>query len=240
MKVDSDSIIIENLSLSYGVRRAVSGLDLKVERGETLAIYGPNGAGKTSLLKLIATLLKPKSGSISYFGLTSRDDPASVKRMIGYSAHETLLYKDLTAQDNLIFYGGLYGLSDPKRRALEILDLVGLSGRRGDAVRSLSKGMGQRLAIGRTLLHDPQIILLDEPLSGLDLRAASIFERLMSRLKEDKKTVIFTTHDFESGLGLSDSAAVMAGGKIRFRSQGEAPSPNDFKEIYASALEGGP
>ncbi len=239
MSRDTDRIVIEDLSHSYGARRAVSKVSFIIERGDILAVLGPNGAGKTTLLKLLATLLRPKSGFISYFGLLPVDDPAPVKRMLGYLAHETLLYKDLTVRDNLIFYGGLYGLSDPKGRAEEVLEMIDLSTRAGDPARSLSKGMRQRLSIGRAILHDPELLLLDEPFAALDVKAAASLKRIIEGLRARGKTVVFTTHDFEGAARLANSFLLMSEGKVAGAQKGPLKDAADLKSAFMTAAPDG-
>jgi len=159
---------IANLTKSFGPRAALAGVNLAVEDGEFVILVGPNGAGKTTLLRTVATLTRPTSGTVRIAGLDPLKAGLMVRRQIGYLSHRTLLYDDLSAAQNLLFYARMYGVADPDVRIAELLDRVDLADRGDDLVRSYSRGMQQRLAVARTMLHRPQLLLLDEPYTGLD------------------------------------------------------------------------
>src|SRR5258708_3593369 len=168
--------MIETRSLkkSFGLRPVLRGVDLEVAPGECLALMGPNGAGKTTLLRILATLSKPSAGAVIVAGLPLPAAAGQVRRRLGVVAHQTLLYSDLTAEENLQFYARLYGLADARPRIAAVLEQVGLAHRRHDLVRTFSRGMQQRLAIARALLHDPEVLMFDEPDTGLHPQAADM------------------------------------------------------------------
>ena len=168
---------VEKLVKKFGTRKAADGITFALPQGAFLSVFGPNGAGKTTLLRMLATLARPTSGTIEVLGVDAKEKPDEVRELIGIISHNTMLYPDLTAEENLILYAKLYGVSDPKARAIELLDAVGLKARRLDRVRTFSRGMKQRTAIARALVNDPAVVLLDEPYSGLDPHAVEIFGR---------------------------------------------------------------
>jgi len=172
----------------------VRGIDLALERGELLLVLGPNGAGKTTLLRMLAGLVRPTAGSVTVDGAPLLGDPG-LRRSIGLISHQTLLYDDLTAEENLRFAAGLYGLADPRGAARAALDRVALAGRAGDPVRSLSRGMVQRVAIARALLHGPSIILLDEPFTGLDHASADQVRAVLDTQRAAGAAIVVVTHN---------------------------------------------
>ncbi len=204
------------LAKSYGPARAVGPLDLAVRAGETVALLGPNGAGKSTLLRLFATLQSPTSGRLRLFGsgASSFEGVASVRRRIGYLSHQTFLYDHLTGLENLLFYARLYGLPDPARAALEAIHGARLDHRRDDRVGGYSRGMQQRLAIARALLHRPDLLLLDEPFTGLDHAASSSLEATLAEAREAGRTCVLATHDLDLGLRAAGRALVLADGRL--------------------------
>lgn len=188
-------------------------VDLEVAAGEFVVVLGANGAGKTTLLNILATLTRATEGDLRLFGQDVRRQAANVRRRIGMIGHRGMLYRDLSARENLVFFGNLYGVRDPGRRAEELLARVGLEGRAGDAVRHFSRGMVQRAAIARALMHDPELLLADEPFAGLDLVAVAGLEKLLAELRVEGRTVILTNHDVEQSLRLAGRAVVLRGGR---------------------------
>jgi heme exporter protein A len=172
-------IELRKLTKSFGSKYALRGVNLRVMPGESLVIFGPNGAGKSTLIRILSSLSRPTSGTVHIGGLDLATHADGIRRHLGVVSHAPLLYDNLTAEENLRFFAGLYGMSQPEPRITLLLTQVGLTTRRGDLVRTFSRGMVQRLAIARALLHDPQVLLLDEPDTGLDPQAAEMLHDLL-------------------------------------------------------------
>jgi heme exporter protein A len=210
----SDAIALEGLERRFGDRPVLRGIALRVAEGETLAVFGSNGAGKTTLLRVLATLLRPHAGSAQVLGAALPDEAWKARGRVGFLGHESLLYPDLSARDNLLFHARLHGIA--ARRVDELLTAVGMDSRARDPVRELSRGMVQRVSAARAVLHDPPLLLLDEPRAGLDPAAAERLEPLIGR--GSGRTRVVVTHDAERGLreadavlGLRDGRAVVTG-----------------------------
>jgi len=201
------------LTRRFGAREALSALDLTVGAGEALALFGGNGAGKTTLLKLAAGLLRATSGSIEVEGKDPRKGAPQARAAIGYLAHRTLLYDDLTPFENVRFAATMYGLSDPVKRAREALDAMGLSHRGDDPVRTLSRGLQQRAALARTLVHRPRLLLLDEPTTGLDRESAVLLVAAVRDAVGAGAAAIMATHDVEAGLAAAKHWIVLERGR---------------------------
>jgi len=222
------SAVVEarGLGKSFGRTVVLRDLDLCVVAGESLVIFGPNGAGKSTLLRLCSTLQRPDRGSLSLFGTT--EGGAGVRRRIGLLGHQSFLYPDLSARENLEFFARMYRLGDPERCASAWLARVALESAGTRPVRVFSRGMEQRLGLARALLHDPELILLDEPWSGLDAEAADLLSALLQGLRRERRTLIVATHDFERGATVADRALILHGGRIAWAtSAGEAPRALD-------------
>ena len=217
----------------FGPFRALRESQLEIPRGQSVAVFGPNGAGKTTLLRLIAGLLRPTAGVVEVFGEALPGSPA-LRRRIGVVTHEAFLYPDLTATENLAYYARLYGVDDPLRGA-RLLDELALGEFAERPVRAYSRGMGQRLALARAMLHRPDLLLLDEPLSGLDPAGAALAENMLARVRADGVTLVFTSHDFESGLKLADRALLIDRGRISWDSGSHPPTTNDVRSAFAAA-----
>jgi heme exporter protein A len=230
-------IVAAGLGRSFGRRAVVADLSFTVARGGFLALFGRNGAGKTTTLRLLATLLRPSAGSVTVAGHDARRDPAAVRRAVGLISHEPLLYRDLTARENLRFYADMYGVADPAARVDELLERLELGHRRGDPVATLSRGMRQRLAIARALLHRPRVLLLDEPDAGLDARAVELLDRLLAEIRGEH-TFVLSTHDLRRGLELADQVVVLDGGRAVFRAHG-ALDPADVLAVYRERVREG-
>jgi len=202
------------LTRRFGATTALDGVDLTVRRGEPLALFGVNGAGKTTLLRLLSGGLKPTQGSLLIEGLDPRHAPAQARGRIGLLSHHTLLYDDLSALENLVFFAKLHGLWGPHERARALLEEVGLTDRADEPVRGFSRGMQQRVALARALLHDPSLLLLDEPSSGLDARASARLRGALRDAASRGATWVIATHDVEEGLALCPRWIAMRRGRV--------------------------
>jgi len=225
-------IRVRGLVKRFGPRFALRGVDLDVGEGECVALVGPNGAGKTTLLRILATLSQPTSGSVQVDGFDLSQEANAFRRRVGFLSHQPLLYEDLTGEENLRFYGRMYQVTDLESRVTVMLDRVGLMQSRHDLVRTYSRGMKQRLSIGRALLHDPPVLLLDEPYTGLDRQAARMLDQILQQVGFDSRTVLLTTHNVERGLGLVQRAALLARGQIVFEMDGSHWDPGKLQEAY--------
>jgi heme exporter protein A len=197
----------------YGPLPAVRGIDLALARGEFLTIFGPNGAGKSTLLRMLCGAVRPTRGSVRIGGEEVGGDEEGWRRRIGLLSHQTFLYPGLSAAENLDFYARLYELPDRAGRVEQALREVELLARRDDRVRTFSRGMQQRLALARTLLHDPEVVFLDEPYTGLDPHASAMLRSVLDRLKDGRRTVVLVTHNLSQGLEQADRVAVQVGGR---------------------------
>ncbi len=200
------AISIKKLSKVFGNKVVLKNINLEIKKGEFLTIFGPNGAGKTTLVKIISTLVKPTTGKVVIDGIDIKDKPIEIRRRIGVISHETFLYPDLTAAENLRFFGRMYGVEGLEERIEKLLKQVGLIRRKNDRVRTFSRGMKQRLSIARALIHSPSILLLDEPYTGLDQHASAMFDRILS-INEDK-TKIMISHDIYK-ISMCDRAIIL-------------------------------
>ncbi len=209
-------LVAENVSLFFGVRPVLRGVSLSVQRGEWVAVLGANGAGKTTLLRVLATLLRPASGRLEVDGVDALAHPAEVRARVGMVSHHALIYPDLTAEENLRFFGQLYGLSGARleQRIERVLRDVGLWARRHDRARAFSRGMTQRLTIARAVLHDPDLLLLDEPFTGLDQLSAANFSAMLRGLAAQGRAVLMTTHELGRGMDGVTRALILKGGRI--------------------------
>ena len=213
MAPPAPAVVLEAVEKRYGRLAALDGIDLNLPGG-ALALLGPNGAGKSTLLRLVATLSRPTRGRILIRGRDARKEPERVRADVGLISHQTFLYEDMTAGENLRFYGRLYGLDDLRERVRTALEDVGLSDRERDRVRGFSRGMKQRLAIARSTLHQPAVLLLDEPFAGLDTAARAMLSDRLQNLRRDGCTIILVTHDLHRGLSLTDRFAILNRGRI--------------------------
>ncbi|MBI3089893.1 MAG: ABC transporter ATP-binding protein [Candidatus Tectomicrobia bacterium] len=214
---------------------ALHPLDLQLGSGEFLSIFGPNGAGKTTLLKVLATLMKPSSGQVRILGLDPSEDGIAVRRQISLVSHSTFLYENLTAYENLLFYGRMYEVENLPKRIAEVFEEVGLTSRQRDLVGSFSDGMQRRLSIARAFLHRPRLLLLDEPYVGLDPEAAHNLGKVLAGLHDGERSLIMTTHNISRGLELCDRAAILVGGRLVYDEVRSAISADDFEATYLAA-----
>ncbi len=227
----------EGLKKSFGNFDALCGVDLHVKRGEFMTLFGPNGAGKTTLIKLLATLTSPTSGTLSVYGYDVRKDVNNIRSAVGVISHDPYLYDNLSAFENIKFFGTLYGLDDVDNRARSVIKQVGLERRMNDLVRTFSRGMKQRLTVARAIVHEPKILLLDEPYTGLDQHGAQRFGEMLSDLKSHRRTILMTTHNIDEGLDLSDRIGILAKGKIVLDCSKTEIQRSGFKDLYISKVE---
>ncbi|MDQ1001564.1 heme exporter protein A [Neobacillus niacini] len=207
-------IEIKKLTKQADNKLILRGIDLSITQGETVAILGPNGAGKSTLLKVLATLIKPTSGHVKINGLDLKKDHIEVKKMFGYLPHSSLLYGHYTPVENLVFFGNLYGVKDAENRARNLVNEVGLSFFINEPVKNFSRGMIQRIAIARAIIHEPKIMLLDEPHTGLDQGAITILNNVVLSMKEKGCTTLMVTHDFKQAAAICDRIIIVKNGKI--------------------------
>lgn len=229
-------IEIRNLAKSFGSHTALWDVNLTIAEGEFLTLVGPNGAGKTTLLRILSTLSRPTSGEVWLDGWNLADGAEKVRQRIGFISHQPLLYGDLTAQENLRFYGRIYSVPDLLVRTDEVLEQVGLLARRRDPVRTLSRGMQQRLAIARAILHRPAVMFLDEPYTGLDQQAAAMLDEVMRTVGTVSRTVLMTTHDLDRGLDMSDRVAILSGGRLVYQSPRADLDEASFRQVYREVV----
>ncbi len=231
----SAAIDVSKVSKVFGSRKALDKVTFDLPHGAFLSVFGPNGAGKTTLLRILATLSKPTSGSVAIDGLALKDDPDAVRGRVGLISHAPMLYPDLTAEENLLFYARLYGVENPQKRVLELLDAVGLKHRRMDVVRTFSRGMTQRVSIARALVNDPSVVLLDEPYAGLDPHAVEIFDELLASVRQDR-TFVMVSHDLEKGFAMASHVLVLARGRVVTFAEKEALDRAEFDQLYRETV----
>ncbi len=241
-------IEVRNLVKSFGAKYALRGVNLRVMPGESLVLFGPNGAGKSTLVRILSSLSRPSGGTVQIGGLDLAKHADGIRRYLGVVSHAPLLYDSLTAEENLKFFAGLYGMNHPEERIKAMLQRVGLWPRRADLVRTFSRGMVQRMAIAWALLHDPEVILLDEPDTGLDPQAAEMLHGLLSELSgrttisalgggtvERPRTIVTVTHSIERGLAIADKVVILANGRVAYESTVAGMTAAEFRPIYDQA-----
>lgn len=207
-------IEIKKVVKAFGSRAVLRGVDLNINEGDFVTLLGANGAGKTTLLHIVSSLSKPTAGDVFINGYRLADAASELRRFIGLVSHKTLLYDDLTAEQNLRFYARMYDVPHADKRLQTVLEQVNLWERRGDPVRTYSRGMQQRLAIARAILHNPPILLLDEPDTGLDQHSANMLADLLKAVGISHRTILMTTHNLERGLSLGNRMVILSKGKI--------------------------
>jgi heme exporter protein A len=210
-----------------------------VDPGVFLTIFGPNGAGKTTLMKVVATLTRPTEGSALVMGRDVVREAGEVRERVGVISHNTYLYPQLTALENLEFYGRMYRLRDGRERALELIGRMDLTRRMHDRVATYSRGMQQRLSVARALLHDPELLLLDEPYTGLDQHASRVLAEVLEGLRDGFRTVIMTTHNLQEGLAGCDRAAILVEGRLVFDRGVAEIDQAGFQQTYFSCVSDG-
>ncbi len=230
---EASLVTISGLTKRYELRPVLSEVTCRLAAGATLALLGPNGAGKTTLLRILATLTKPSAGRATVASADVVRDASEVRRLIGYVGHQPGVYPDLSGLENLLFFAQVYGIADGPARARFMLDKVGLLAKSHDRVRTYSRGQVQRLALVRGLLHEPRLLLLDEPETGLDADAVSLLSRLIQERRAAGHSTIFATHQLERGLQESDEALVLVAGRAAYSGPAGGLNASLVAEIYS-------
>jgi ABC-type multidrug transport system ATPase subunit len=232
--VDFRSLTFDGVSRHFGRRVALRRVSLTCRVGEIVALLGANGAGKSTLLSIASTLLAPSSGDVLYGDLRPRDGGERLRARIGLLGHDLFLYPELTAAENLEFFGRLYGVAEPARAASASLVEAGLSDRAADVVSTFSRGMRQRLALARVLMPAPRLLLLDEPFTGLDEAAADALRVRLAEARNGGAIVLLATHDLDAIEGLADRACVLTAGRLDELPAGAAPLRQRYRQHVAS------
>lgn len=232
-------IEVKNVYKSYGLTRALRSVSFTVPSGQFTALVGPNGSGKTTLLKVLAGLTRAEHGSIAIDGMDIRDESTQVRRRTGAVLHQNMLYGELTARGNLAFYSQMYGLSDPGERINQVVAQMGMTAHIDQRVGSMSHGMAKRISIARALLHDPDVLLLDEPETGLDEEGVEMLKNvvLSKQMEGKRKTVLMSTHNITQWLGLSDRVVVMAAGRVVHEGESSLLSAVSLRKAYQELVE---
>jgi len=230
-------IEVKKLVKRFGLKTILRGMDFSVQAGEFVALLGPNGAGKTTFLRILASLSRPSLGSVKVAGYSLPGESAQVRAKLGVVSHLPLLYPDLTAEENLQFYARMYGINNPQLRITEVLEMVGLESRRKDLVRTFSRGMQQRLAIGRAILHDPQVVLFDEPYTGLDQDASEMLDEVLRSVAAKGRTVVMTSHDLARAESLASRFDVLSRGVITASTKREELRNINLLDFYKMSLD---
>ena len=231
---DFEQVTVSDVSRFYGRRRALAHVSLVCAAGQITVLLGPNGAGKSTLLGLLSTLTEPSTGEVRYGDRTAREAGAAIRARVGFLSHDLQLYPELSARENLEFFAGLYGLDRPVERVVEALASAGLTDRANDVVEGFSRGMRQRLALERALLHSPRLVLFDEPFTGLDEAACEALVSRVRALRVARRIIVLATHDFDVVDGLLDRAMILHHGRLRELGEG-----GSLRERYRAAIVDG-
>jgi heme exporter protein A len=231
-------IDVRQLVKRFGLKTVLNGLNFKVEAGEFVALLGPNGAGKTTFLRILASLSRPALGEVRIAGFRLPQQASAVRSILGVVSHQPLLYGDLTAEENLRFYARMYGVQMQDKRIQDVLEMVGLAARRRDLVRTFSRGMQQRLAIGRAVLHDPEVMLFDEPHTGLDQDACTMLDTVLREVAVRGRTVVMTSHDLARTADLASRFDVLSRGRIIATASRDEMEPDHLLAFYRQAIQG--
>ena len=229
--LDFDAVTVNDVSRTFGRRRALHKVSFSSHRGEIVGVLGPNGAGKSTLLGVLSTLLRPTAGTVG-FGGAAGADAAALRSRIGVLGHDLFLYPELTARENLQFFARLYGVADVDARVASSLDTAGLAARADDLTSAYSRGMRQRVALERALIHSPRLVLLDEPFTGLDAASASALVERLRGLKDEGRIVILATHDLNLAEGLLDLAVFLRDGRMVH----VATRPDRLRDTYQGVV----
>jgi heme exporter protein A len=230
-------IDVRNLIKRYGSKTVLRSINFRVTSGEFVALLGPNGAGKTTFLRILSSLVRPSYGEVFLAGYKLPGQASAVRSRLGVVSHMPLLYGDLSAEENLLFYARLYDLREMSVRIPAVLHQIGLTSRRKDLVRTFSRGMQQRLAIGRAILHDPVILLLDEPHTGLDQEASEMLDSVLKQVTGTGRTVVMTSHDLNRVEGLASRFDILSRGSIQASLSREELPVDGLSKAYLQVLE---
>lgn len=228
---------IRNVHKSFGLKPVLRGVNLSINTGERMALLGANGAGKTTLLRILAGLSRPGSGQIRLDGLDLVRQTHESQRKVGFVAHQPYLYDDLTAQENLLFFARMYAIDQPQARATGLLQRVGLQKKARERASSLSRGQLQRLALARALLHAPQLLLLDEPETGLDQEGLALLNELLHEHSEQGGTMLFTTHDLEAAFQHSDQMVMLHRGRVAYQRATAELEQEHIRQVYQEVVQ---
>ncbi len=229
-------ILVQKLAKRFGYKMILKGMEFSAEPGEFVGLLGPNGAGKTTFLRILASLSRPTMGLVRVAGYQLPQQAAGVRANLGVLSHQPLLYGDLTGEENLQFFGRMYAVDDLETRIGEVLELVDLSKRGHDLVRTYSRGMAQRLAIARAVIHDPDILLLDEPYTGLDQDASAMLDTVLKQIASQGRTVVMTSHDLVRTADLCSRFDVLSRGKIIASASREEIPQDGLLKFYRTAI----
>jgi heme exporter protein A len=228
-------IAVNNLHKRYGSKSILKGVELTITEGEVVALLGANGAGKSTLLRIIAGLMKADRGEIVLGGVPMQKAGAELRRYIGFVSHAPLLYEHLSGLENLTFFADLYDLENSAERIEVVLQAVDLWRRRHDLVRTYSRGMQQRLAIARAILHDPPVLLLDEPDTGLDQQSSHMLQSMLEQLSDKRRAILFSTHNLDRALSWANSVAMLIRGTITYQASTAVLESHVLEQIHVAA-----
>jgi len=234
--VNTPYLEIQGLKKSFSLKPILRGVELVLDQGERMALLGATGAGKTTLLRILAGLTKPGAGTVRIGGWDIEREVQQVRHLVGFVGHQPYLYDELTALENLLFFGRIYTVKRAQERAAELLERVGLAKRAGERAGVLSRGQLQRLALARALLHSPQLLLLDEPDAGLDDEGIELLEALLQEHTERGGTILFTTHNIERALKFSDRISMLGGGRVVYQQETGSLEPGGIQQAYQEVL----
>ena len=221
----------QGIEKRFGTVTALAGINFELDHGEVLALIGPNGAGKSTLLRILAGLSRPSAGQLEWA------IPSDLRSGVGYVGHQTMLYPELTARENLVFTGRLHGVADPRRRADDLLAEEGLADVANRRVQAFSRGMAQRLALARARVHDPALLLLDEPYTGLDQRAAERLTGRLEALNQSGHSLIVITHDLAQAARIAGQVISLAGGRVAAHLTGPDLDEGRIEELNLGSQE---
>lgn len=225
-------VTLKNVFKIYGHVTALKNISFDINKGDFISIFGANGAGKSTLLKILSNQTRPTKGEIFYSSIPAKKLQDSYRKKFGVISHQPFVYENLSALENLIFYGNLYGVKKAEKRAIELLKRVDLYSRRNDLIRTFSRGMLQRVSIARALVHNPEMIFLDEPYTGLDSVASLSLTNILKEQLEGNKTILMVTHDLKIGLDLSSKVIILNKGQIVYSENRSNINEASFEKLY--------